>query len=405
MDLYQVSMHPAEEIRGMSSSYLENKTIILGITGSIAAVECIKLARELIRHGAQVIPVMTSAATRIVHPDAIWFATGIKPILELTGETEHVSFCGNVNHPADLLLISPATANTISKIANGIDDTPVTTFATTALGSKIPIIIVPAMHESMYHHSILQTNIKRLREIGITFIDPCLDGVQAKIPSTEIITTRIIRQMGSKKLDKKNILVIGGGTAEPIDDVRMLCNKSSGKTALTLSRIGWYQGANVSLWIGKTNQSIPSYIPINYFSTLSDIKKLIEKTDLSYYDFIILCAALSDFIPQRKKGKIQSSTLKLDITCTRAQKILPLLRKHAPQATIVGFKLQTTKDQSIKEAQTLLKKTNCNFVVANTIDSIDNTTHELWLIESDKQPVHLKGLKEEVIHSLYDHII
>ena len=115
-------MHPSDEIKGIKSKILLNKKIILGITGSIASVENIKLSRELIRHGAEVIPVMSKASTKIIHPDSLEFATGKKPILELTGKTEHVSYCGRVKEKANMLLISPCTANTISKIAHGIDD-------------------------------------------------------------------------------------------------------------------------------------------------------------------------------------------------------------------------------------------------------------------------------------------
>jgi phosphopantothenoylcysteine decarboxylase/phosphopantothenate--cysteine ligase len=168
-------MHPVDEIRGIKSKKLTNKKIILSVTGSIAAVETIKLSRELIRHGAEIIPVMSQNATKIIHPDALWFATGNKPIIQLTGATEHVTLCGKVKNPIDLQLICPCTANTISKIALGIDDTTVTTFATTALGSEIPIIIVPAMHISMYKHPILQKNIKNCKKIGIKFIDPIIE--------------------------------------------------------------------------------------------------------------------------------------------------------------------------------------------------------------------------------------
>ncbi|HEC72138.1 MAG TPA: hypothetical protein ENI36_00875, partial [Thermoplasmatales archaeon] len=119
-------MHPVEEIKGEKSNKLSNKRIVVGITGSIAAVETVKLCRELIRHGAEVYPVMTESATKIIHPDALEFATGKKPILRLTGKIEHVELCGKTRNPADLLLIVPCTANTISKIALGIDDTPVT---------------------------------------------------------------------------------------------------------------------------------------------------------------------------------------------------------------------------------------------------------------------------------------
>ena len=149
-------MHPSDEIRGVKSIRLSKKRIVLGVTGSIAAVECVRLSRELIRHGAEVFPVMTHSATKIIHPGSLEFATGNGPIIELSGKTEHVSFCGRVEKPVDLLLILPCTANTISKIAHGVDDTSVTTFATTAIGSGIPILVVPAMHLSMYDHKIVQ---------------------------------------------------------------------------------------------------------------------------------------------------------------------------------------------------------------------------------------------------------
>ncbi len=142
-------MHPIEDIRASKSPHLQGKRVILGITGSIAAVESVKLARELARFGAEVIPVMSKASTKIIHQDSIHFATGHRPILELDGAVKHVELCGQSRSRADVLLIAPATANTISKIAHGIDDTPVTTMASCALGSGMPIIIVPAMHTSM----------------------------------------------------------------------------------------------------------------------------------------------------------------------------------------------------------------------------------------------------------------
>ena len=129
---------------------LEGKKIVLGVTGSIAAVETVKLARELLRHGAEVYPVMSEAAAGIISPEALEFATGHRPVTKITGRVEHVALAG-IEKPMDILLIAPATANTISKIACGIDDTPVTTFATTAIGSEKKVLIVPAMHLSLIH--------------------------------------------------------------------------------------------------------------------------------------------------------------------------------------------------------------------------------------------------------------
>ena len=136
-------MHPSEEIYCEKSTRLRGKTVVMGITGSIAAVECFATIRELIRHGAEVYPVLTREAAKLVTPDALEFASGHRPVTELTGRTEHITMMAA--RSADLLLIYPATANTISKIANGIDDTPVTSMATVAIGAGIPIAIAPAM--------------------------------------------------------------------------------------------------------------------------------------------------------------------------------------------------------------------------------------------------------------------
>src|SRR5436309_157046 len=140
-------MHPAERLRGVKSIQLQGKTIVLGVTGSIAAVECVKLAHELIRHGAEVHAVFTRSATEIIHPNALQYATGNPVVTQITGSMDYLEMCGR-DGKADLLLIAPCTSNTISKIAQGIDDSTVTTYAANALGSGIPILVAPAAHES-----------------------------------------------------------------------------------------------------------------------------------------------------------------------------------------------------------------------------------------------------------------
>ena len=194
------------------SSSLDGKTIVLGITGSIAAVRCVELARELMRNGASVHAVMTKEAQKIIHPEAMRYATGNPVITEITGGVEHVEFCG-AGGKAHLLLIAPCTANTIGKIAHGIDDTPVTTFATTAFGSGIPIMIVPAMHESMYNHPIVIENTGKLTELGVEFVNPVIEEGAAKIAGKEEIVLRVERALCGKKLAGKRILITGGATA------------------------------------------------------------------------------------------------------------------------------------------------------------------------------------------------
>ena len=162
-------MHPINEIRGSKSKTLSGKRIVLGITGSIAAVECVKLARELARHGAEVIPVMSKAAVKIIHPDSIHFATGHMPIIELDGAVKHVELCGDTSSRADLLLIAPATANVIGEISSGICRNVLTC---SVFAATCPVLFAPAMNDKMFDNSIVQENIKRLKKNGYYFIDP-----------------------------------------------------------------------------------------------------------------------------------------------------------------------------------------------------------------------------------------
>ena len=398
-------MHPADEIRGSKSKILSKKRIVLAVTGSIAAVEAIKLSRELIRHGAEVIPVMTPSATKIIHPDSLWFATGNKPIIELSGNTEHVSFCGQVNNPVDLLLISPCTANTISKIAHGIDDTAVTTFATTAIGANVPILIVPAMHISMYKHKIIQENIKKCKKINIKFIDPIIEKRKAKMADIKEIVANVICQTGKKKLKNKKILIIGGSSAESIDDVRIISNRSSGKTAINLALNAFYKGADVELWYGVSKEKPPDYIKTVGFGLIMDLFKLLKTYNLKKFDVIIICAALSDYIPRKQKGKIPSGKDKLIIEMSPAPKIIERLRIKAPESKIIGFKVEENKDNLQGKALKLLRTNSLDFVVANTISGFNKDENEIWIINKKGKSLHKKGSKEILADIILDTVI
>jgi len=395
-------MHPADEIRGGKGSRLFQKRIVLAVTGSIASVETVKLSRELIRHGAEVFPVMTPSATQIIHPDALEFATGNKPIVQLTGATEHVSFMGRVKHPADMLLISPCTANTISKIAHGIDDTPVTTFATTAIGSSIPIMIVPAMHLSMYDHKIVQKNIESCKKIGIKFIEPSIMGNKAKMADIDLIVSSVIREIGKNDLVKKKILIIGGSTAESIDDVRILANRSSGKTAVWLAKNAFYRGADVELWYGWHQEPVPDYIKTVNFESLNDLLALVKTKNLKNFDNIIICAALADYLPNREPGKIPSGKKDLALNLSPAPKVISTLRKKAPDAKIIGFKVEAQKKNIKQKASDLLKRNNLDFVIANTTAGFSEDKNEIWIIDKKGNDRHKKGKKEQLTDNILD---
>ena len=397
-------MHPADEIRGSKSKRLSKKKIILAVTGSIAAVETIKLSRELIRYGAEVFPVMTPSAKKIIHPDSLWFASGKKPIVELSGAAEHISFCGRVKNPADLLLISPCTANTISKIAHGIDDTSVTTFASTAIGSAVPILIVPAMHLSMYDHKIIQENIKKLKSVGIKFVEPLIEKNKAKMADIDKIVSFVIRETGKQDLSKKKILIIGGSAAEAIDDVRVITNRSSGKTAIWLAKNAFYRGANVEILYGSSRTPLPGYINSSSFESNNDLKRLLKSKGIQKYDAIIICAALSDYIPIKHKGKIPSGKDKLILEIPAAQKIIAGLRKKAPKSKIIGFKLEEQSDKIKEKATAILKKNSLDIVIANTISGFNKEENEIWIIDKKGKSIHKKGKKEQLTNYILDTI-
>jgi phosphopantothenoylcysteine decarboxylase / phosphopantothenate---cysteine ligase len=397
-------MHPAEELRGKKNNKLLHKRIVLGVTGSISAVESVKLARELIRHGAIVYPVMTLAATRIIHPDALEFATSYAPVIQLTGQTEHVSWCGLVQDPVDLLLISPCTANTISKIAQGIDDTPVTTCATTAIGSKVPLLLVPAMHLSMYDHKIVQKNIDFLKDHGVLFIDPDIQGNKAKLPEVNEIVETVIRTIGKRDFLHKKVLIIGGATTEPIDDIRIITNRSSGKTAIALAINAFERGANVKLWYGHATEPVPSYISCKNYETVKDLLRLIKTVRSKQFDIVIVCAAIANYIPKKQKGKIPSGGDKLTLELMQAPVVLSSLRSSLPDVRLIAFKTEEKKVNVKRKTQQLLKKYHLDGAVGNTLAGFGTKENEILLLTKKGKSIWKKGKKEELASAILDMI-
>jgi phosphopantothenoylcysteine decarboxylase/phosphopantothenate--cysteine ligase len=345
---------------------------------------------------------MTPNAQKIIHPDAIEFATGHKPITTLTGQTEHVTYCGLVQNPVDLLLISPCTANTLSKIIHGIDDTTVTTFATTAIGSQIPILLVPAMHLAMYQHQILQKNIKECTQNGIHILSPNITKNKAKMPTTTQITTEILKLLGPHDLTNQKILIIGGTTAEPIDTVRILTTRSSGNTAISLTNSAYERNAQTTLWSGNTHQSPPTEIQHIQFTTYNDLNKLIETTDLQKFTTIILCAAIADYTPEYTNGKIPSGKKSLQLTLKPTSKIIQKIKKKAPKTKIIAYKLEPTKKELKEKTTTLQKKYNLHLAIGNTIETLGKNENNIIIINSNGTPNNYSGTKDCLSNIILD---
>lgn len=406
-------MHPANELLETKSKRLSGKKIVLGVTGSIAAVETVKLTHELVRHGATVYPVLTKAACEIISPEALKFASGNVPITKLTGDVEHVALCGQTKDRADLLLIAPCTANTISKIACGIDDSTVTTFATTAIGSKIPVLIVPAMHSSMYEHPIIQENIKKLdkKELNIEIIKPIKAEKKHKMPSVEEVVLLAIRKLWKNDLVKKRVLIIAGATAEAIDDMRILTNKSSGNTGLELAKMAYLRGAETILWLGKSNITAPRFIKCESFETVTDLKNKVinlKNSGTSAFQIIVICAAISDYKPKKTiSGKLPSGKEKIELTLIPTQKIIKLARQKAPNSFLVGFKAEAnvSEKQLVKKAITRLVDWKLNMIIANDLVKVTNNSNQILIINSDKGMTKAAGDKEILAEHIFDGIL
>jgi phosphopantothenoylcysteine decarboxylase/phosphopantothenate--cysteine ligase len=397
-------MHPSLEISCTLSRRLSGKRMVLGVTGSIAAVETVKLARLLIRHGAEVHPVMTEAAARIIHPDALEFATGRRPIIKLTGAVEHVSLCGETADRIDMLLIAPATANTISKIACGIDDTAVTTFATTALGSGIPLVIVPAMHGSMYKHKIVIENIKKLESIGVHIIDPRLEEKVAKIATNEEVVDRVIALLGPNDLSGKVVLVVTGPTYEPIDDMRVVTNKSSGTMGLALAREAYYRGAKVLLWHSIYIEPPAFVSKAEAFRTTADLVNLVKR--LRKVDVALMPAAVSDFTPVGKaeKGKLPSGK-GFELSLRPTPKVIHGLSSKCK--VLVGFKAEarTTGEEMLQRARDRLKATRATIFVANDLTKVKHDTTQVIIIDKEGGFNEARGTKLEVSKAIMDQVV
>ncbi|MGB9635675.1 MAG: bifunctional phosphopantothenoylcysteine decarboxylase/phosphopantothenate--cysteine ligase CoaBC [Thermoplasmata archaeon] len=395
-------MHPAKDILETKSKKLSGKKIILGVTGSIAAVETVKLVRELIRHGATVIPVMTKSAQEIIGEKALHFASGEKVITEISGEVEHVKYCGARETRADLLLIAPATANTISKIASGIDDTPVTTFATTAIGTGIPVMIVPAMHETMYRHTVLQENIKKLEKLGVLFINPKIAESKAKFPEIEEIVEWVIRILGKRDYLGKKILVIGGASYEPLDEMRVITNLSTGKMSMAIAKTAFERGGDVEMLAGRMEVQVPPYIPVTRFHTVEDLMEKLGKLRIQDFQYIFVPAALSDFGVDMKKGKIPSDRT-LEITLKPLPKVIIELRKQS-DAIIVGFKAEATENEEIlaNKAYDALIKNKIDYVCANQLRNVGADSGEVLVLDRNGKHQKIKGTKEEIAERIFD---
>ncbi len=409
-------IHPSKDIVGSKSSLLKDRKVVLCITGSVAAVKCSEIARELMRHGAEVYTVMSAMAQKIVHPYLMEWATGNHVVTELTGKIEHVMLAGEGVGRADLVLVAPATANTISKIACGIDDTPVTTVVSTALGSGIPVMVVPAMHESMYRHPVVTENFGKLRSLGVEFVGPRVEEGKAKIAEIKEIVDAVVRRLTVKRdLAKRKVLVTAGPTLEYIDPIRIIANKSSGKMGVAIVEEALSRGAEVTLVYGPGTAIPPVGAKIVSVETSQEMyEAAVSELKSKKYDVGIAVAAVADWTPEKKyEYKVPTSIeTELTVKLTPTPKIMDALKKVSPDTFLVAFRAEynLSDEELIQSAYKRLKKAKADLIAANDIGrtgvGFACDTNEVFIVDANKKVVHVPlAAKREVAKRLFDVII
>ena len=383
--------HPSRNVAQRSTA-LADRTVWLAVTGSVAAVEAVGLTRDLLRHGAEVRIVASAAALELVGRKALEFACGRPPVTEITGQVEHVTA------DADLLVIAPCTASSLAKVVHGIGDTPPTLFALTLLGTSVPLLIAPAMDGKMVQSPVVQENLRSARKIA-TVLDPVLEEGKAKLPARETVAAWACHLAGQRDLAGQRRLVIGGGTAEPLDDVRVLGNRSSGRMAVALAEVAFARGADVALWLGSATVAPGDWIPLERFTTLQELADRVES--LGAWDAILLPAALADFRPARQSGKIASGQ-RVSLELEPAPKLLPLLRR-AHSGKLVAFKLAdaVSDDELIKKAEAPLEY--ADLVVANTTEAMEAEAARVVLV-SRKGAEKASGNKRTLAGAILDRL-
>ncbi len=363
-----MSKHPSLDIVGSDGTEFAGKKIVLCISGSVAAYKAIELARLFMRHGADVVCVASKAATNLIKPSYFKWATGNEVITQLTGDLEHIKVADYKQ--SDLIVVYPCTANTLGKLANGIDDTPISTVLSVGLGSKIPIVIVLAMHEAMYENPAVTKNIEFLKK-KVDFIAPSFVEGKAKAAEPEEILDFVRKKFGSSPILRgKKVLITAGPTIEYIDPVRVITNQSTGKTGVLLASELVSAGAKVTFIYGPGTEAPPKGAKIIKVETSKEMLDAVRKEMKQKFDIVILAAAVSDYTLEKpSKTKIKSDLDKTVLKLRRVPKIINEIRKIQKDVFLVGFKAETnlSKEKLISVARRKLKESNADFIVANDI--------------------------------------
>lgn len=352
---------------------LKGKTVLLGVSSSIAAYKMCNVARMLTKLGAEVHVSMTQNATNFVHPLTFETLTQNKCLIDTFDRNfqysvEHIA----IAKKADVVLIAPATANVIGKIANGIADDMLTT---TVMACTCPILVSPAMNHNMLHNSIVQENIEKLKRHGYKIIDSVRgmlanrDIGDGKLPDEETLVEYVIREIAFEKdLKGKKVLVTAGATRESIDPVRFITNHSSGKMGFALAKVAMLRGAEVTVVSAHTDVEPPMFVDVVKVQSAEDMFNAV-KSRMNDMDIIIKAAAVADYTPvSTADHKIKKSDGDMSVQLKRTTDILKYIGENRRDGQIVcGFSMET--DNVIENSRKKLISKNCDMICANSIKS------------------------------------
>lgn len=392
---------------------LKGKTVVLGVTGSIAAYKMANVASMLVKLHADVHVIMTENACQFITPVTFETLTGNKCMVDTFDRNfqfhvAHVS----IAKKADVVLIAPASADVIGKLANGIADDMLTT---TVMACICKIILAPAMNTNMYHNPILQDNLKKLAEYGYEVIAPekgllaCRDVGDGKMPSEEVLIAHILREIAYEKdLAGMKVIVTAGPTQESVDPVRYITNHSTGKMGYELAKAAMLRGAEVTLVSGVTALEKPLFVDYVQVKSAGDMFAAMKERFLDN-DIIIKAAAVADYTPASyNEEKTKKKDDDMSIPLTRTQDILKYMGEHRREGQFYcGFSMET--QNMLENSRVKLTKKNIDMVVANNLkiagSGFGTDTNVVTMISKEEE-IQLELLtKEEVAHKILDEIL
>ena len=394
---------------------LKGKTVLLGVTGGIAAYKAAALASALVKQHAAVEVVMTENATQFVTPLTFEQLTGRRTMVNtfdrnFSHQVEHIALAERT----DLVIVAPATANVCAKLAHGLADDMLTT---TILACRCPKLIAPAMNTNMYENRIVQDNIKKLEHYGFEMIKPaegylaCGDTGAGKMPEPQTLFNYIMRTIACEKdLAGKNVLITAGATQEKIDPVRFITNHSTGKMGRAIAENCMLRGAHVTLVNASVSVEPPMFVDVVNVTSAADMADVV-KSKAAEQDIIIMTAAVADFCPSHpadEKIKKNDSSYESVIELERTEDILSYLGAHKAKGQLIcGFSMET--QNMLENSKKKLMKKNLDMIVANNLKEqgagFETDTNIVTMITQNEVFELELMSKEEVAFHLLDKIL